>query len=92
MVARRKAVSLSSWPGASRPSTPRRRSADGRDTPGHDGKATGRGHFPPSRCRHRRLANYHDEVEMTGPRFRTNMAFLQGLPQEKYFVGNINYS
>ncbi|PPQ29729.1 tRNA (adenosine(37)-N6)-threonylcarbamoyltransferase complex ATPase subunit type 1 TsaE [Rhodopila globiformis] len=27
-----------SWPGVSRPSTPRRRSADGRDTPGHDDK------------------------------------------------------
>jgi Domain of unknown function (DUF4399) len=35
-----KVVSLSSWPGMSRPSTPRRRSADGRDTPGHDGEAT----------------------------------------------------
>src|SRR4051812_2567705 len=33
-------VASPSWPGMSRPSTPRRRSADGRDTPGHDDKKT----------------------------------------------------
>ncbi|PPQ33732.1 energy-coupling factor ABC transporter ATP-binding protein [Rhodopila globiformis] len=32
----RRPVSSPSWPGVSRPSTPHRRSADGRDTPGHD--------------------------------------------------------
>src|SRR2546421_5756163 len=37
---RRKVFSLSSWPGVSPPSTPCRRSTDGRDTPGHDGEAT----------------------------------------------------
>src|SRR4051812_49647547 len=31
-----KAVPSPSWPGLSRPSTPHRRSADGRDKPGHD--------------------------------------------------------
>src|SRR5690349_16826647 len=33
MVARRRVVSLSSWPGVSRPSALRRRGVDGRDTP-----------------------------------------------------------
>ncbi|PPQ38160.1 nitric oxide reductase activation protein NorD [Rhodopila globiformis] len=36
IIVRRKARAPSSWPGVSRPSTPNRRSADGRDTPGHD--------------------------------------------------------
>src|SRR5689334_21639267 len=35
-----RAVFSPSWPGVSRPSTPRRRSADGRDTPGHDERET----------------------------------------------------
>src|SRR4051794_447066 len=34
------AVLSPSWPGVSRPSTPHRRSADGRDTPGHDDRET----------------------------------------------------
>src|SRR4051794_30651995 len=33
-------VAPPSWPGMSRPSTPHRRSADGRDAPGHDDRET----------------------------------------------------
>ena len=40
MVGWSKVLALSSWPGVSRPSTLHRRSADGRDTPGHDVVAT----------------------------------------------------
>src|SRR5438105_15063613 len=54
-------VTLPSWPGVSRPSTPHRRSADGRDTPGHDES---------EKIFHRRSADGrdtpgHDESEKT---------------------------